>query len=102
VLKLFIQKLCINFQLATYVVADQHNILGSKKSGSFVFAALYAQVEVTFVTSAQLDTMGKSGGVDDVSSSVIADSSSIATQSGNSAQLSNNVQTTYEVCPNHF
>jgi len=52
---------------------------------------------VTFVTSAQLDTMGKSGGVDDVSSSVIADSSSIATQSGNSAQLSNNVQNTYEV-----
>jgi len=45
-----------------------------------------------------LDTLGKSGGVDDVSSSVVADSSSIATQSGHSAQLSNNIQTaTYEV-----
>lgn len=52
---------------------------------------------MTFVTSAQLDTLGKSGGVDDVSSSVVADSSSLATQSGNSAQLSNIVQTTYEV-----
>jgi hypothetical protein len=72
--------------------------VGSKKSGSFVFAALFAQVEITFVTSAQLDIMGKSGGVDDVSSSVVADSSSIATQSGHSAQLSNNIQTTtYEV-----
>lgn len=54
-------------------------------------------MEVTFVTSAQLDTMGKAGGVDEVSSSIVADSSSIATQSGLSAQLSNNVQTTYEV-----
>lgn len=83
--------------MATYVVADQHHILGSKKSGSFVFSALFAQVEVTFVTSAQLDKLGKSGGVDDVSSSVVADSSSIATQSGHSAQLSNIVQPTYEV-----
>lgn len=83
--------------MATYVVADQHNIVGSKKSGSFVFAALFAQVEVTFVTSAQLDRLGKSGGVDDVSSSVVADSSSIATQSVHSAQLSNIVQSTYEV-----
>lgn len=84
-------------ELATYIVADQHSIVGSKKSGSFVFAALYAQVEITFVTSAQLDTLGKSGGVDDVSSSVVADSSSIATQSGHSAQLSNNIHTaTYE------
>jgi len=42
--------------------------------------------------------LGKSGVVDDVSSSVVADSSSIATQSGHSAQLSNNIQTTtYEV-----
>lgn len=54
-------------------------------------------MEVTFVTSAQLDKMGKSGGVDDASSSIVADSSSIATQSGFSAQLSNIVQTTYEV-----
>lgn len=52
---------------------------------------------MTFVTSAQLDILGKSGGVYDVSSSVVADSSSIATQSGHSAQLSNIVQTTYEV-----
>lgn len=86
-----------SIQLATYVVADQNNLVGNKKSGSFVFGALYTQVEVTFVTSAQLDSMGKSGAVDDVSSSVVADSSSIATQSGHSAQLSNIVQTTYEV-----
>lgn len=52
---------------------------------------------MTFVTSAQLDILGKSGGVYDVSSSVVADSSSIATQSGHSAQLSNIVQTNYEV-----
>lgn len=71
--------------------------MGNKKSGSFVFAALFAQVEITFVTSAQLDKIEKSGGVDDVSSSIVADSSSIATQSGLSAQLSNIVQTTYEV-----
>lgn len=72
-------------------------MVGDKKSGSFVFAALFAQVEVTFVTSAQLDMLGKSGGCDDVSSSVVADSSSIATQSGHSVQLSNIVQSTYEV-----
>ncbi|XP_025411987.1 UHRF1-binding protein 1-like isoform X4 [Sipha flava] len=83
-------------ELATYVVADQHSILGNKQSGSFVFAGLFAQIEVTFVTSAQLDILSKTGGVDDVSSSVVADSSSIATQSGHSVQSSNIVQTTYE------
>jgi hypothetical protein len=90
-------KIILNIQLATYVVADQHSILGNKQSGSFVFAGLFAQIEVTFVTSAQLDILSKTGGVDDVSSSVVADSSSIATQSGHSVQSSNIVQTTYEV-----
>ncbi|XP_050442148.1 UHRF1-binding protein 1-like [Adelges cooleyi] len=80
-------------ELATYVVADQHNIIGGEKNGSFIFAALFTQVEVTFVTSALFN---KIGGADDISSSVVADSSSMVTQSGHSIHSSNIVQPTYE------
>ncbi|XP_050520734.1 UHRF1-binding protein 1-like [Daktulosphaira vitifoliae] len=80
-------------ELTTYVIADQHNIIKDNKNGSFVLAALITQVEITFVTNAIIN---KIGGVDDISSSVVIDSSSIATQSGHSVQLSNVVQTTYE------